>query len=61
MVSGPTSRAVGHSIEEEEEEEEEEEDDEIAGLPISIADSDRPFGSSDAGILYGLKATPETQ
>ena len=37
----PCSRAVGRS--KEEEEEEEEEDDEIAVLPISIPDSDRPL------------------
>ena len=38
MVSGPTSRAVGHSTEEEEQEA-----DEIAVLLISIADSDGPL------------------
>ena len=47
MVSGSTSGAVGRSMKKKKKE-----DDAIAVLPISIADSDRPF-YSDAGILYG--------
>ena len=43
MVSRPTSRAVGHLLEEEEEEEEKEDDEIAVQLPISIPDTDRPF------------------